>query len=80
MTNFLNESIFPKEINALISCYLEDKEGNYFRAYVKIQDGMYEHCSESYEDSTSGGKFTCPMNDTILRAWTQIPNALKLQR
>jgi antitoxin component YwqK of YwqJK toxin-antitoxin module len=33
MTNFLNESIFnfPKEINALISTYLEDDEGDYFR-------------------------------------------------
>ena len=25
------ESIFPKEINALISTYLEDDEGDYFR-------------------------------------------------
>jgi hypothetical protein len=31
--NFPKESIFnfPKEINALISTYLKDKEGDYFR-------------------------------------------------
>ncbi len=83
---FMNGIVSDGKINSFIQDMTEGKstsltmnntDGSLF---VNIKDGMYEHCSKSYSDMFSGGKFTCPMSDTILRAWTQVPDALKLYK